>query len=74
MNEGWFWGLGAMIGETMMKFSGTMRVSSIGRFLQNLPKIHKTQSFDQFICDRFQVSITPAKAAGNIFITRQKNE
>ena len=38
MNDGWFWGLGAMIGETMMKFSGTMRVSAIGIFLRNLPK------------------------------------
>ena len=33
------WGLGATIGETMMKFSGsrTMRVSAIGIFLRNLP-------------------------------------
>ena len=39
LNGGWFWGLGAMIGETMMKFSGscTMRVSGIGIFLRNLP-------------------------------------
>ena len=37
---GWFLDLGAMIGETMMQFSGslTMKVSTIGRFLQNLPK------------------------------------
>ena len=40
MNGGWFWGLGAMIEETMMKFSGsrTMRVSTLGIFLRNLPK------------------------------------
>ena len=40
MNEGWFRGRGAMIGETMMKYSGsrTMRVSAIGIFLRNLPK------------------------------------
>ena len=37
---GGFGGLGAMIGETMMTFSGsrTMRVSSIDIFLRNLPK------------------------------------
>ena len=40
LNGGWFWILGAMIGETMMKFfvSRTMRVSAIGIFLRNLPK------------------------------------
>ena len=38
--EGGFGSLGAMIGETRMKFSGscTMRVSAIGRFLRNLPQ------------------------------------
>ena len=45
---GWFWGLGAMIGETthMMKFSGSriMRVSTIGMFLRNLPKNASLQS------------------------------
>ena len=43
LNGEWFWGLGAMIGETMMKFSGcrTMRVSAIGIFLLNLPKKKK---------------------------------
>ena len=41
LNRGWFWGLGAMIGATMMKFSRsrTMRVSAIGIFRRNLPKI-----------------------------------
>ena len=37
---GWFWGLGAMIDETMMRFSEsrTMRVSAICIFHRNLPK------------------------------------
>ena len=40
---GWFWGPRAMIGETMMKFSGsrTIRVSAIGIFLRNLPEMEK---------------------------------
>ena len=39
--EGGVGGLGAKIGETMMKFSGsrTTRVSAIDIFLRNLPKI-----------------------------------
>ena len=40
LNRWRFWGLGAMIGETMMIFSGsrTMRVSAIDIFLRNQPK------------------------------------
>ena len=40
LNRGWFWGLGAMTRETMMKISGsrTMIVNAIGIFLRNLPK------------------------------------
>ena len=36
LNGGWFCGLGAMIGETTMKFSGrrTMRVSAIAIFFE----------------------------------------
>ena len=41
------WGLGAMIGETMMKFSGsrTMRVSAIGIFFRNLSKNIEVENF-----------------------------
>ena len=47
LNGGWFWGLEAMIGEAMMKFSGscTMRVSTIGTlflFEIYLKKINQT--------------------------------
>ena len=46
-----FWGPGAMIGETMMKFSWsrTMRVSAIGIFLRNLPnKLNIVQCVSNF--------------------------
>ena len=45
--EGGFWGLEAMIGETMMTFSGsrTRRVSAIGIFLRSLPKMQKMKKY-----------------------------
>ena len=36
LNGGWwFWGLGAMIGETMMKFSGSRTMSEGNRYISS---------------------------------------